>query len=288
MLPTWLFEADVFGETAEPLKAEIRRQGMACYVTRQDLLAHTRTDSFGGRRVPEDGCVVCCGSVPFVRFVQLHRAWIPGGWCNTDNLSCTAYYPPFEAYLLNRRHTILTGVEATCQRDALLAAFGREGRLFVRPDGCQKLFTGRVVDGDNFADALAPARYDPETRVVIAEPRPIAQEWRLVVAEGRMIAASQYLRRGVIEILPGCPSEVYSFADAMLTAVGWLPDELFMLDVCESEGQLFLLEINSFSCSALYQCDLKVVVEVSTRLAVRAWTRKHTAGTFRVEQFPLA
>ena len=38
MRPTWLFEVDVFGETAEPLKAEIRRQGMACHVTREDLL----------------------------------------------------------------------------------------------------------------------------------------------------------------------------------------------------------------------------------------------------------
>jgi hypothetical protein len=39
MRPTWLFEADVFGLTAEPLKAEIRRQEMWCHVTRQSLLA---------------------------------------------------------------------------------------------------------------------------------------------------------------------------------------------------------------------------------------------------------
>ena len=45
MRPTWLFEADVFGRTAEPLKAEIRRQGMVWHVTRQDLLSARRDDA---------------------------------------------------------------------------------------------------------------------------------------------------------------------------------------------------------------------------------------------------
>ena len=43
MRPTWLFEADVFGQTAEPLKAEIRRHGMWGHVTRQNPLAHATT-----------------------------------------------------------------------------------------------------------------------------------------------------------------------------------------------------------------------------------------------------
>jgi hypothetical protein len=46
-----------------------------------------------------------------------------------------------------------------------------------------------------------------------------------------------------------------------------------MMDICESEGELFLLELNSFSCSALYQCDFTAVVAAASELATRAWER---------------
>jgi hypothetical protein len=56
----------------------------------------------------------------------------------------------------------------------------------------------------------------------------------------------------------------------MLAEVGWRPDPVFMLDVCEADGQLWLVEINGFSCSWLYRCDLAAVVAEANRLAARA------------------
>src|SRR5262249_32527727 len=64
--PAWLFEADVFGATADPIKAEIRRRGMGCEITRQDLLARGLAAQHLG------DCVIACGSFPFVRHVQTH------------------------------------------------------------------------------------------------------------------------------------------------------------------------------------------------------------------------
>jgi len=274
MRPTWLFEADVFGQTAEPLKTEIRRQGMWCHVTRQNLLAHGNGDSYSGHRIGPDDCVVVCGCYPFVRFVLDNRRWVPGAWCLPENLACSVYYPHFREYLLNRRHLITTGVEATRDRDAIFTAFGREGRVFIRPDGCQKTFTGRVVEKDEFEAALAPARYDSETRVVVAEPRPITREWRLIIAEGSVLAGSQYLVGGRIVLEPECPAGVLKFASDMLAAVAWRPDELFMADVCESADELYLLELNSFSSSAVYPCDYRTVVAVVSELATRRWQKK--------------
>jgi ATP-grasp domain, R2K clade family 3 len=274
MRPTWLFEADVFGQTAEPLKAEVRRQGMWCHVTRQGLLARGGGDAYGGHRIAADDCVVACGCYPFVRFVQDNRRWVPGAWCSLENLACSAYYPHFRPYLLNRRHRITTAIEAVRDQDALFAALGRAGRVFVRPDGCQKVFTGRVVAEAEFRTALAPARYDPDTRVVVAEPRAIAREWRLIVAEGVVIAASRYLVGGEIRVEAGCPADVLAFAAEMLAAVPWRPDAIFMADVCESGGGLYLLELNGFSCSAVYPCDYRAVVAGAGDLAIRAWERR--------------
>ena len=57
----------------------------------------------------------------------------------------------------------------------------------------------------------------------------------------------------------------------MLNAMSWRPDPIFMIDVCESDGRLWLVELNGFSCSWLYQCDLPEVVERASELAVRQW-----------------
>jgi hypothetical protein len=46
-----------------------------------------------------------------------------------------------------------------------------------------------------------------------------------------------------------------------------------MLDVCESDRQLWLVEINGFSCSWLYQCELAAVVAEASRLATQTWER---------------
>lgn len=276
MRPTWLFEADVFGAAAVSVKAEVRRQGMACHVIRQPMLALDVGPLPGGRQLADDACVVFCGTYPCWHFLRANRGWVPGGWCSADNLACTAYYAHFRPHLLNQRYTVLPSREAVRQHDALYEALGRGGEVFVRPDGCQKLFTGRRVRREDFAAALGPARYDPTTLVVVAEPRTIAREWRLVVAEGAVIAASQYQRDGVIEVAPGCPAEVSAFAAAALAAARWVPDDIFMMDVCESEGALWLLELNGFSCSALYECDPRVVVAAASELAVRAWERRTT------------
>jgi hypothetical protein len=59
----------------------------------------------------------------------------------------------------------------------------------------------------------------------------------------------------------------------MLAEVRWRPDPLFMLDVCESGGRLWLVELNSFSGSWQYQCDLAEVVAEASETAARAWAK---------------
>jgi len=59
----------------------------------------------------------------------------------------------------------------------------------------------------------------------------------------------------------------------MLTEVRWTPDPVFMMDVCETEGQFWLVELNGFSCSWLYQCDLTAVVSQASEVAAAAFEK---------------
>ena len=273
MRPTWLIEADVYGTEAEPLRAEMRRQGMAA-----DFVPHRalRKDSeivVEGRLLGPDDCVIGYGTYPFARQIQLHRRWLPGAWCSPENLDCTTYYAYLGKFLLNQNYAILPGVEAIRQSDWLFSAFGRDGAVFVRPTGCHKLFVGRCVTKDSFAAALAPSRYDPATLVVVATPRPIAREWRLIVSRDRVIGASRYAVEGARSVASGCPDEVRDFAAAMLAEVRWRPDPIFMLDLCESGSRLWLVELNGFSCSWLYQPNLAEVVVEASELASQEWAK---------------
>jgi ATP-grasp domain, R2K clade family 3 len=230
------------------------------------------------RPLADGDCVLGYGTFPFARQIQLHRRWTPGAWCDPSNLDCTTYFAYFGKFLLNQRYSILPGVEAIRQRDWLFAVFGHEGELFARPAGCHKVFTGRCFYRDDFASALGPTRYDPATLVVVAAPREIGREWRLVVAEGRVVAASQYAVESHKCVEPGCPDQVRAFAHAMLAEVRWRPGPIFLVDVCESDGGLWLVELNGFSTSWLYQCDLVAVVAEASELATRAWEQKAMAG----------
>src|SRR5262249_28269409 len=143
---------------------------------------------------------------------------------------------------------------------------GEDDEVFARPTGCHKLFVGRLISRDAFPSALAPTRYDPATLVVIAAPRQIGLEWRLVVSGDRIIAGSRYAEGRSRAIAPGCPDKVRDFAAAMLVEVSWRPDPIFMLDICEAAGRLWLVELNGFSTSWLYDCDLTAVVAEASAL----------------------
>lgn len=270
MRPVWLIEAGVYGDEAAPLLAEIRRQGMAGDLVPYPALKKGAVPVVDGQPIAAGACVIGYGTLPFARQIQLHHPWRPGAWCTPENLDCATYYAHFGKFLLNRNYAILPGVEAVRQRDWLFSVFGQQGEVFARPTSAHKLFVGRRIARDAFENALAPTRYDPTTLVVVAAPREIGHEWRLVVIRDRVIAGSQYAEGGTRAIAPRCPDEVRAFAEAMLAEVRWRPDPVFMMDVCECESRLWLVELNGFSCSWLYQCDLEVVVREASELAALA------------------
>jgi hypothetical protein len=271
--PIWLIEAAVYGDEVSPLQAEIARQGMRTAVLTYLALKKGATVMIDGQPIGPSDCVIGYGTYPFARQIQLHRPWVPGSWCDVEKLDCARYYAYFGKFLLNQTYAIMPGVEAIRQRRWIFSMYGADGEVFARPTGCHKLFVGRRIPGDSFESALAPTRYDPETLVVVASPRSIDREWRLVVIGDRVIAGSQYALGGKRNIEAGCPAEVQSFAAAMLAEVRWRPDPVFMLDVCESGARLWLVELNGFSTSWLYRCDPAVVVAEVSEEATRRWTR---------------
>jgi hypothetical protein len=270
MIPIWLIEADVFGRSFEPVKVEARQQGMVWEIVQPGPFLNGVVPTVNGHRLAEQDCVVFSGTFPLMRHIQLHCPWIPGGWCTADNFDCARYYPYFGRLLLNHAHAILPLEEALAGVEEIFAQFGRGGQAFVRPCGVHKTFTGRCVDREAFVFALESARY-AKGCVLVASPQDISQEWRVVVARGRFVAASLYRSEGRHTESPGCPREVRAYVDRLLAEVPYRPDPIYMMDLCASGNDLFLLELNSFSCSGLYRCDPAAVVKEVKGLAIEQW-----------------
>lgn len=255
----------------QPLLEAIRQAGMAVEVLPYQALRKGLAPVVGGKPLSADECVLGYGTFPFAQQILLHHRWTPGAWCSAVNLDCAAYFVHFGKYLLNQELVILPGIEAIQRRDWLFDVYGRDGKVFARPTSCHKLFVGRCIDRESFAAALAPTRYDPATMVVIATPQRIDREWRPVVVGERIVSGSQYAVGGERAIAADCPTEVLEFAASTLAETHWRPDPAFMLDVCEADGRLWLVEINSCSGSWLYRCDLAAVVSAASDLAEKIW-----------------
>jgi len=271
MHPLWIIESNVEGIPSEPLLAEVRRQGMTCHRVKYLPSFPVPKDLAGAESLPRDACVIFRGSMPLMRHIQATRRWRPGGWCAFEDLACSTYYAHFGDSLLNRDYTLLPVAEAARLADPLFARYARQGQVFVRPDAADKSFTGKLADEVAFSHEFEGSRYDPTMLVLVATPRQIGREWRLIVAQSEVIAASEYGNGTTGEERSGCPEAVLEFASVVLKSVTWRPAPLFVMDICECEAGLRVLELNSFACSGHFSADLVSVVARASELAISAW-----------------
>ena len=109
-----------------------------------------------------------------------------------------------------------------------------------------------------------------EIIAIISTPKIIDKEWRIVVADGQFLSASQYKSEGKLEMKSGCDEGAMELA-AEIAKEEWQPDPICVLDICLSGGKYHLLEANSFSCAGLYKCPVGVIVSEASRLAIREW-----------------
>ena len=218
-----------------------------------------------------DACVVFRGTLALMRHIEANRRWRPGGWCMFRNLACSTYYAHFGSFLLNREYTLLPIAEAVRLADKLFARYASSGQVFVRPDSVDKCFNGTLTDRSTFTHKFLGTAFDPETLIIVARAKDLTREWRLIVVNDQVIAGSQYRDGDGHKETMQCPDEVLSFAATVLESVPWRPAPVFIMDICDSEDGLRLLELNSFGCSGYYLADLRIIVETASKIASLAW-----------------
>lgn len=195
----------------------------------------------------------------------------PGFYYNEYNFKCTTYFNYYWGDLLNQG-MFLTYEMLRRSKSMVFEKFGNNGAIFIRPNVGFKSFTGTVVTEDFFVKDVEYLGYgdlDKTELILVAEPKNILAEYRVVIAEKKAITMSQYRLNNEYEENGTHIPEVMKYAEDVTAA--WQPDKVFVADVAKVTDGYKLIEINSFSCSGLYSCDTDIIAQEVSRVAVEDW-----------------
>lgn len=218
------------------------------------------------RNYAHEECLICYGEIDFVREFQRQVASIPGAWCNFGNMKCSVYYAYLGEYLLNKSYAMMP-VGDLLRRWEELTGLVNGKSLFIRPESGAKPFTGYVVSpGEKHKITALVESVGPDLLVVVSPEKKISTEWRFVVCDKMVVAGCQYLPN----ISPGWSTPSFRLAE-QIASQEWQPDLCYTVDIAESEGEVYLLEINSFSCAGFYDCNLRSIVRCASETAKEEW-----------------
>ena len=255
MTTTWLLERDVFSDHHDRLADAAA--GVGHSVVDWD-------DSWwDSGAFPElEGQVLFHGSLGNADRIARELSWLPGAYCSTDGFACTAWYEGASRWLVHKQWAKATVQQFVNHPDKVLSEFGGATQFFVRPNSPLKPFSGRVLDVDQLSlEALDHGFYYDDTgiEIVVAPVRNVGNEWRYVVIDKVVVTGSSYEANSRTESGDSWKGEPLALAELIAREIP-PPERVYVLDVCECEGELKLLELNPFSGADLYACDREVIV----------------------------
>ena len=264
---TWLLETCVHEDTSKVMMEAIRQQGFKIEIVKYA--------AFGDYEINLDPQkpVIYHGSVEGCDFIQNETDLSPGVLIDPLQYECTGYYAALGDLVFNCDYVMLPFGDVLRRKEWLDAAFADDGCVFIRPNSWKKSFTGQVLDlrtweGDS--KNLGYTLIEPNDLVVVSKPYKIDAEWRLIVADGKVVTGSQYKENGNSRRSPQVPAEVFEFADRIL-GTGYNPNKAWVLDVCKSGEDISVLEIGPVNCCGLYLCNIFSFVRAISKCALEAW-----------------
>ncbi len=263
MKPKWLIQTNMDGVDTKSMIAAVKNQGMGVYGIEYDLGKRIDFGKLYDTTISND-CVICYGDISFIGQIRRKSAFVPGAYCNFENMKCSIYYAYFGEFLLNKDYIILPLGDLPRRLGSIVYPYRT---FFIRPDSGTKPFTGYHINYDhkNKIQTLLETS-GPETLVVVSQLKEITNEWRFVICNRKVVAGSQYLP---IESSVYPPSS-YRLAE-IIASQDWQPDICYTVDIAESEGKMHLLEINSFSCAGFYNCNIEDIVRYASIAAREEW-----------------
>jgi ATP-grasp domain, R2K clade family 2 len=264
----WLVEEDIFDRHQEFIEV-LYQHGYPYQQTTYLKCISTVASAY----YKDEDCVIFRGTLSLGRNI-LKTPWIPGAYLDEKNLRCSTYYNYFGKYLLNNKYFYLSLKELIRRKEEILAYFSSDGEIFIRPDSNMKPFNAGAFNLNklNTVQALtSELNTDEKILVLVSKKQPITKEWRFFVHKNEVITGSLYLvgEERINETIKG--GHLKDYLTQILVSVNWYPEALYTVDICESKGELYVLELGSYSCAGEYGCDLNLIIEAGAEAAIEEY-----------------
>lgn len=263
----WLLEKFMFEDKQDKLKEAISNNGM-------DWKEIDSTFNSDDKKLinafDEKECVICRGSIQFIRKIDRLCSWIPGTYCSYDNFKCSVYYPHFYSPdLLNQEFYMLPFGLLLEMKDKI---YSEKNAVFIRPNSGTKVFAGQRVHITEFEDFIRTEEtcyaVQPEEIVLISPTKKLFEEYRFIIADSKVITGSQYMLNSERNEKEDFDPEAEKFLKKVLDEVKFRPDRIFSADVARTQDGFKLIELNSFSSCGLYCANMDKVVKAVSQIAI--------------------
>lgn len=214
--------------------------------------------------------VVCLGSYS-MRHVAREHGWIPGVY--------DIFHQNFSVQL-EHWGDMLLNYDSDVMKFKDVPELSRP--TFIRPIDDSKYFTGKVfdpVDFNTWKHRVVNLGYDydnrltGETYVQVCRPKTIFAEYRLWVVDQQIVSMSMYRRGNRIIYDKNVDKHVLEFGNKVLRTKnrqtdislsiindGWRPHDAFVLDVCETDSGMKIVEINTLNAAGFYDGNIQDIM----------------------------
>jgi hypothetical protein len=262
MRTTWVLESNVFAENCfDEMVAHLKEHRYPFHVVRIIPFLHELV----GETPRIDGPCVAYGSLGVQKLAN-SQGWKPGIWTNKD-FSSSAYAAHLGELFLNEGLVI-------CRLSEVAAKVSGLGwpQFFIKPNADDKAFAGSIVEPaeiqkwiGNLDSTGLLAENDVE--VVLAKPKRVGREWRTVVVGGQVAAFSLY--RNYRKLWTERSIDSAALQAVQDAAERFSPADVYVVDVCETDAGMKIIEYNTFNSAGLYDCDVSAVIEAVSSFVER-------------------
>lgn len=138
------------------------------------------------------------------------------------------------------------------------------GDFWMRPERSKKEFIAGVFDleeANRLFDDKELFFGDEQTKIVVASCKDIQAEYRYFIVNGKISTKSQYRRLGKLFYSSEFVDvELDDFVNNQISNTSF-PIKTYVIDVCETNNGIKVVEINRLNSSGLYGCNIEKLIK---------------------------
>jgi hypothetical protein len=204
--------------------------------------------------IQPEGSVMVCGSTT-LSDVALQAKWHPGSFLN-DNHDFQIWSKYYGYHSLNSHATVSRFADVSSTYN----------QMFIRPCLDSKTFAGQVLYYDEFKDWQhrvldlyeTYTSLNADTMVLYGPVYKLQKEIRFFIVDNKIATASQYKLGNKVIYSNDVDPDAYEFVKKMVKL--YSPAKAFVLDICLTNDEYKVVEINCINSAGFYAADVQKLV----------------------------